>query len=314
MVLYTAMSTLLSIDVSTYGWRSASTCSYRSLSTPMVHTSPGSPASAAASSTPGVGRPGGGVDDVGPASYIAAPISLPRAGSLKPIVGSSEMYSTSTSVSGLTHCGAGHEPGLELLDQVVRHAADEAELAALGLQRGGGADEERALLLGEHDVVHVVGASTTESMSRKCVSGYAAAAWVIVSVHRNPVAITSWFPPSAAAATRSARSSARLGRRLGRDDAEVGDGPVESGGGGVVERLVATAGDVEHQGDGGTPSPPAAAGARWLGASWFGAGRFRCHRLGACRCGTRGFGARGGGPGECAEVDALTDARHRWTR
>ena len=58
---------------------------------------------------------------------------------------------------GVDALGAGHEAGLELLDQLVGHAADEAELAALGLQRGGGADEERALLLGEHDVVHVVG-------------------------------------------------------------------------------------------------------------------------------------------------------------
>ena len=34
------------------------------------------------------------------------------------------------------------------------------------------------------------------------MSGYAADACVMVSVQRNPVAMTSWLPPSAAAATR----------------------------------------------------------------------------------------------------------------
>ena len=68
------------------------------------------------------------------------------------------------------------------------------------------------------------------------------------------MAITNWFPASAAAATRSARSSADWGGdSVGNDRvAEFGHGLVESGGGGVVERLVPAAGDVEHQGDGRT--------------------------------------------------------------
>ena len=110
-----------------------------------------------------------------------------------------------------------------------------------------------------------------------------------------------------------------LGRRLGGADAEVGDGPVESGGGGVVERLVAATGDVEHQGDGrattlGRRSATRRLGAGRCGARWLGARRFRGHRLGPRRCSAGGFGPGGGGPGDCAEVDALTDVRHRSMR
>ena len=65
IVSYTATSTCLSIDVRMYGCRSASTRLYWSLSTPMAQTSPGSPASAAASKHAEAGAAGGGVDDVG---------------------------------------------------------------------------------------------------------------------------------------------------------------------------------------------------------------------------------------------------------
>ncbi len=43
------------------------------------------------------------------------------------------------------------------------------------------------------------------------MSGYAAAAWVIVSVHRKPTAITRSLPPRRRPSTRSARSSAHCG-------------------------------------------------------------------------------------------------------
>ena len=51
---------------------------------------------------------------------------------------------------GVDGLGPGGEAGLELLDQFGLHAADEADVVGLGLERRGGADEERALLLGEH--------------------------------------------------------------------------------------------------------------------------------------------------------------------
>ena len=82
---------------------------------------------------------------------------MPLAGSLKPVKsGGWVMYcdeDLDVRVDGLR---AGDEAGLELLDQVGLDAADEADRAGLGLQRGGGADEERALLLGEHQRRHVL--------------------------------------------------------------------------------------------------------------------------------------------------------------
>ena len=58
-------------------------------------------------------------------------------------------------MSGFDGRGAGDEAGLELLDQVVLDATDEADRAGLGLERSSGADQERALLLGEHQRRHV---------------------------------------------------------------------------------------------------------------------------------------------------------------
>ena len=123
------------------------------------------------------------------------------------------------------------------------------------------------------------------------------------------MAITNWLPSSAAAATRSAGRRPPGAATRSALIAEFGDGLVESGGGGVVERLVAAAGDVEHQGDVDAAlgrrlgAAAAGLGARWLGARWFGA-----RRLGARRCSAGGLGARRGPTRRGAEVDALTDA------
>ncbi len=152
------------------------------------------------------------------------------------------------------------------------------------------------------------------------MSGYAADAWVIVSVHRKPMAITNWLPPSAAAFDALGAVVGSLGRRFGGNDGatEFGDGAVEAGGGGVVERLVATSGDVEHQCHGRTVAT-CGSGAGWLAASRFRAGWLRCHRFGTSwfgprGCGAGGLGTRWGGPGEWRRGRCPHRSHHRWTR
>ena len=57
---------------------------------------------------------------------------------------------------GLDGLGARLVAGLELLDQLGVDAADEADRAGRGLQRGRDAGEERALVLGEQQAGDVV--------------------------------------------------------------------------------------------------------------------------------------------------------------
>lgn len=61
------------------------------------------------------------------------------------------------SILGSTVFAFGLEARLELVDQRHVRATDEADLAALGLHRGGRTDEEGALLLGEGQLGDVVG-------------------------------------------------------------------------------------------------------------------------------------------------------------
>ena len=86
--------------------------------------------------------------------------------------------------------------------------------------------------------------------SAKLVSGLAVGdAAVMASPHRKPTPMMSWLPSSTSqlqalgAVAVARRASTRCRRRRTRP------GLVEAGGGGVVERLVATAGDVVQQAD-----------------------------------------------------------------
>ena len=77
----------------------------------------------------------------------------PLVGSLKPPKsGGWVRYLSSILIDGSTALTPGVEAGLELLDQRHVHAADEADVLGLGLQRGRDADEVGALLLGEGQV------------------------------------------------------------------------------------------------------------------------------------------------------------------
>ena len=91
-----------------------------------------------------------------PLSYIAGAAVLPPAGSLKPERSvSSDVLDVDLDVR-VDRLDAGLVAGLELLDQVVVDAADEADVVGLGLQGGRDTDEEGALLLGEGEVGDVV--------------------------------------------------------------------------------------------------------------------------------------------------------------
>ncbi len=63
--------------------------------------------------------------------------------------------------------------------------------ARLGLERGGGADEERALVLGEDEArTRSAAPSTVASTMPKLVSGHSAATAASGSANRNPTAST----------------------------------------------------------------------------------------------------------------------------
>ena len=139
------------------------------------------------------------------------------------------MYCDSDLDVGVDGLGAGDVAGLELLDQVVLDATDEADRAGLALQRGGGADEERALLLGERSdgdvrAAVVVGESsgvpldraTTESTSRSACRGWRGRRLRCRAVQRKPTPMTrSVAVVDEQARARSARSPSPVGRRLG---------------------------------------------------------------------------------------------------
>ena len=163
------------------------------------------------------------------------------------------------------------EAGVEPPDEVDVDAADEADGAGRGLQRRGCADQERALVLGEDQPGEVVGA----------VGGAVDDAEVGVGVVGRHL--------GDGLAEQEAHADHQLGavgaqlqqlgpvgavgvrRGLGGVDTQLGGRPVQSGCGGVVERLVAAPADVEHQRRGDV-----------LGARW---GR---RRLGGCVSGCLG--------------------------
>ena len=116
------------------------------------------------------------------------------------------------------------------------------------------------------------GASTTASTMVKLTSGLAAATDVIESKNRKPLPCTSPAPLS----TRPWRRSARSPSPVGVDSSNVmpssADRLVERRSGGVVERLVATTGDVEGHADDGI------ALAGWCSLPAGASGRGRCRR------------------------------------
>ena len=133
-----------------------------------------------------------------PLSYIDLAMALPLVGSLKPVKsGGWVMYFTSTVASGLTALRSGDVAGLELLDQVVLDAADEAELAGRRGARGGRADEEGALAArrtpssarsARASVDPSSGVFTTESTIAYFWFGFAAAEALVASPQRKPTA------------------------------------------------------------------------------------------------------------------------------
>ncbi len=153
-------------------------------------------------------------------------------------------------MSGLTAWRASGVAGLELLDEFVLDATDEADGAGLALQRRGGTDEERALLLGEDERRHVVGFDDRVDDGEVGVGSGGRCRGDRVTEQEadtddEVVAVVDEARDALGAVAVTGRGA------LGCDDAEVGDGLVEAGAGGVVERLVATTGDVVHDADGG---------------------------------------------------------------
>ena len=104
---------------------------------------------------------GGGVDDVGAVGVPAVGDFLGLVGRAPRgvVTGGAEVLDLDLDV-GVDVLRASGVAGLELLDEVDLLATDEADVAGLALQRGGGTDEERALVLGEAEERDVAGASS----------------------------------------------------------------------------------------------------------------------------------------------------------
>ncbi len=167
--------------------------------------------------------------------------------------------------------GARLETGLELLDQGNLDAADEADVALGRLQRRRGADQERALLLGE-DQVRDVGA-----LGGVVVDDGELGVGELGRDLGDRRGVGEADRDDRVEAARGEQPQALLLGRLGLAvaglqlvdlDAELGLGLVEARGGGVVEGLVATAADVVREADLGAGG----GGGRGRGAGRRGAG------------------------------------------
>jgi hypothetical protein len=154
---------------------------------------------------------------------------------------------------GVDLLGTGLVAGLELLDQGHLDAADEADVARLGLQGRRRADQERALLLGEGqagDVRDVGQAGVVDDrevdvgvLGRDLADGLG-----VGEAHGDDRVVAGLGEGDEALLAR------RLGLTVGRlgllgVDAELVLGLVETGRSGVVERLVATPADVVGHAD-----------------------------------------------------------------
>ena len=202
------------------------------------------------------GRAGRVVDDVGAAVELAAGhlLALRRVVEAGEVAGRAEVLDVDLDVRG-DRLGALHVAGLELLDQRHLDAADEADLAGLGLQRGGGADQERALLLGEdqrRDVGQLDRAVVDDRELRLRDLGWRPSSSAVAYLKPTAMiglkpSVASWRSRVAAASSLSLAAAASS--LVFAFDAEVGDRLLQPGRGGVVERVVAAAADVVGQPD-----------------------------------------------------------------
>ncbi len=139
-----------------YGCSSGDTRLYWSESTPIAHTVAGLAGFGSGLEHAETRTTSGGVDDVGAGlvlrrSDLLALGRVVEAGEVRRLRDVVRQH-LDVGVDGLRTGGVA---GLELLDEVVLDATDEADRAGLALERSGGADEERALLLGEDERCHV---------------------------------------------------------------------------------------------------------------------------------------------------------------
>ena len=150
---------------------------------------------------------------------------------------------------GLGSLGAGDVARLELLDEVVLDTTDEAHGARGRLECRRGADQERALLFGEDVVADVVGLDDGVDRDVRRVG-------VGLGDQLDAVGVGEADSDDRAVAALGEELEVGLailvlgGRELLRGfEAQFVGGLVEAGDGGVVERLVAAAGEVERQAD-----------------------------------------------------------------
>ena len=233
-----------------YGCSSAETRLYWSESTPIAQTSPGAPASTAASNEPRPEQPGGRVDDVS-AGFVLRRCDLLGTGG---VVESPEVRRLRDVVHQdldvrVHRRRSRRVAGIELLDEVVLDTTDEADRAGLALERSGGADEERTLFLGEGERCHVRQVDDLVD-DREARVGVVAGDLGHRVEEEEAVALDE--PVSFIDEALQASGSVAFARRCGfaERDAEVGGSLLERCAGGVVERLVAAAGHVVAHADG----------------------------------------------------------------
>src|SRR3954470_2443897 len=110
------------------------------------------------------------VDDVGTRVEHARGQDLGTRGVVEPaeVTGRGDVLAVDLDV-GLDRLGAGFVTRLELLDERGLHAADEADLAGLALQRSGDAGEEGTLLLREEEAGDVVALAAAVGQGHRAV-------------------------------------------------------------------------------------------------------------------------------------------------
>ena len=177
------------------------------------------------------------------------------------------MYATSTCDVRVDRLGTGDVAGLELLDEGVVDATDEADVVGLGRQGSGDADEEGALLLGEAEVGDVlvgllVGVEAVDDREADLreVRGDRSTD-VAVGEADTDDRVVAVLGEGAQTVLASGLGLAVLGLGLGAGGAELVDRLLHADGGGVVERLVAATADVVGEADLG-PSTVAVAQVR----------------------------------------------------
>jgi len=144
---------------------------------------------------------------------------------------------------GVDGLGASGEARLELLDEVDLDATDEADLAALGLERRGRTDEERTLVLGERDVFDVValgvGGVDERELDLRVGLGDLGHRRGVGEAHGDDVGVAG-VDELLEALLAGGFGLTSGGRGLLARHTELLGGLVKAGSGGVVERLVTT--------------------------------------------------------------------------